>query len=68
MRCPGTGSPPKSPWTSSTTTPEQALELFDWGEPAADQLAALHQARTRLGIPEAVRQPVSEPAVGTLTL
>lgn len=41
-------------------TPEQALEFFDWGLPAADQLAAVHQARARLGIPRAARQPLTE--------
>lgn len=67
------GPAPVDPATGRTylrilATPEQALELFDWGEPAADQLAALHQARTRLGIPKAVRQPVSEPALDTFAL
>ncbi|MEU0665342.1 hypothetical protein ABZ508_14195 [Streptomyces lavendulocolor] len=67
------GPAPVDPATGRTyirilATPEQTLELFDWGEPAAGQLAALHQARTRLGIPKALRQPVSEPATGTLTL
>ncbi|WP_247701219.1 hypothetical protein [Streptomyces sp. RM72] len=37
-----------------------ALELFDWGAPAAYQLAAVHPARARLGIPRAVRQPLTE--------
>ncbi|WND40753.1 NUDIX domain-containing protein (plasmid) [Streptomyces sp. BB1-1-1] len=46
-------------------TPEQALELFDWGLPAADQLAAVHQARVRLGIPRAARQPLTELPVAT---
>ncbi|MEV4339106.1 hypothetical protein [Streptomyces sp. NPDC049590] len=32
----------------------------DWGLPAADQLAAVHQARARLGIPRAARQPLTE--------
>ncbi|MEU8762864.1 NUDIX domain-containing protein [Streptomyces sp. NPDC048659] len=41
-------------------TPEQALELFDWGRPAAEQLAAVHRARERLGIRRAARQPVTE--------
>ncbi|MEV6330442.1 NUDIX domain-containing protein [Streptomyces sp. NPDC051909] len=41
-------------------TPEQALELFDWGAPAAEQLAALHRAREGLGIPRAARQAVTE--------
>ncbi|MEU5444600.1 NUDIX domain-containing protein [Streptomyces griseofuscus] len=59
------GPPPVDPATGRThirvlTTPEQALELFDWGLPAADQLAAVHQARARLGIPRAARQPLTE--------
>ncbi|MET9550995.1 hypothetical protein ABZY36_37760 [Streptomyces sp. NPDC006627] len=67
------GPAPVDPATGRTyirflATPEQALELFDWGEPAAAQVAALHRARTRFGIPKAVRQPVSEPAVGTFAL
>ncbi|MCZ1012190.1 NUDIX domain-containing protein [Streptomyces lydicus] len=41
-------------------TPEQALQLFDWGPAAADQLAVVHQARHRLGIPRAAQQPVTE--------
>ncbi|MFD3662766.1 NUDIX domain-containing protein [Streptomyces sp. NPDC058659] len=47
-------------YTRILATPEQALELFDWGPPAAEQLAAVHRARERLGIPKAVRQPVTE--------
>ncbi|MEU2354390.1 NUDIX hydrolase [Streptomyces misionensis] len=59
------GPPPVDPATGRThirilATPEQALELFDWGLPAADQLTAVHQARARLGIPRAVRQPLTE--------
>ncbi|UYQ66801.1 hypothetical protein [Streptomyces peucetius] len=67
------GPAPVDPATGRTyirilAIPEQALELFDWGESAADQLAALHQARTRLGIPKAVRQPLTEPAADAFTL
>ncbi|MFD3612118.1 NUDIX domain-containing protein [Streptomyces atroolivaceus] len=59
------GPPSADPATGRThirllATPEQALELFDWGLPAADQLAAVHQARARLGIPRAARQPLTE--------
>ncbi|MGW4548518.1 NUDIX domain-containing protein [Streptomyces violaceorubidus] len=67
------GPPPVDPATGRThirilATPEQALELFDWGAPAADQLAAVHQARVRLGIPRAARQPLTElPAATDLT-
>nr|WP_233448086.1 NUDIX hydrolase [Streptomyces venezuelae] len=59
------GPPDTDPATGRThirvlATPEQTLELFDWGPPAADQLAAVHQARTRFGIPRAEQQPVTE--------
>ncbi|MFI6112847.1 NUDIX hydrolase [Kitasatospora sp. NPDC051164] len=59
------GPPPVDPATGRThirvlATPEQALELFDWGPPAVDQLAAVHQARAGLGIPRAARQSVTE--------
>ncbi|MEU0022324.1 NUDIX domain-containing protein [Streptomyces rochei] len=59
------GPPSVDPATGRThirvlATPEQASELFDWGPPAADQLAAVHQARARLGIPRAARQPLTE--------
>ncbi|MFE1190048.1 NUDIX hydrolase [[Kitasatospora] papulosa] len=59
------GPPSADPATGRThirvlATPEQALELFDWGPPAADQLSAVHQARARLGIPRAARQPLTE--------
>lgn len=47
-------------YTRVLATPEQALELFNWGPPAADQLAALHHARQRLGIPRAPRQSFTE--------
>ncbi|MFE3643648.1 NUDIX domain-containing protein [Streptomyces sp. NPDC059169] len=47
-------------YTRVLATPEQALELFDWGPPAAEQLAAVHQAREHLGIPRASRQPFTE--------
>ncbi len=59
------GPPSVDPATGRThirvlATPEQASELFDWGLPTADQLAAVHQARARLGIPRAARQPLTE--------
>ncbi|MDR3081174.1 MAG: NUDIX hydrolase [Streptomyces sp.] len=68
------GPPPVDPATGRThirvlATPEQAPELFDWGPPAAGQLAAVHQARARLGIPRAARQPLTElPDATDLTL
>ncbi|MFI9210291.1 NUDIX domain-containing protein [Streptomyces sp. NPDC053253] len=59
------GPPPVDPATNRTyirilATPEQALELFDWGPPAAEQLTAAHEAREHLGIPKAAQQPVTE--------
>ncbi|MFE5591018.1 NUDIX domain-containing protein [Streptomyces sp. NPDC056549] len=53
-------------YTRVLATPEQAVELFDWGPPAEAQLAAVHRARERLGIPRAGRRPVTElPAPAT---
>lgn len=46
--------------TRVLATPEQALSLFDWGDAAADQLAAVHRARRQLGLPRAAPQPVTE--------
>ncbi|MFB7267031.1 NUDIX hydrolase, partial [Streptomyces nojiriensis] len=59
------GPPPVDPATGRThirvlATPEQALEFFDWGPPAANQLAAVHRARAQFGIPRAARQPLTE--------
>ncbi|WP_394426490.1 NUDIX hydrolase [Streptomyces sp. SGAir0957] len=59
------GPAPVDPATGRTyvrilATPEQALDLFDWGPPAFDQLQAVHEARVLLGIPEAAPQPVTE--------
>ncbi|MEU3607972.1 NUDIX domain-containing protein [Streptomyces sp. NPDC035033] len=59
------GAPPVDPATGRTyvrvlATPEQAVELFDWGPAAADQLRAVHRARALLHIPRAARQPVTE--------
>ncbi|MFJ6656560.1 NUDIX domain-containing protein [Streptomyces sp. NPDC091377] len=41
-------------------TPEQIRDLFDWGPEGDRQLIAVHRARERLGLPAAVRQPVTE--------
>ncbi|MFF0752538.1 hypothetical protein [Streptomyces sp. NPDC004267] len=47
--------------TRILATPEQAAALFDHGPTAADQLlAAVHDARERLGIPRAAPRPVTE--------
>ncbi|MET9728821.1 NUDIX hydrolase [Streptomyces zaomyceticus] len=59
------GAPPVDPATGRThirvlATPEQALQLFDWGPSAGDQLAAVHRARAALGLPAAQPQPVTE--------
>ncbi|WP_282697642.1 NUDIX domain-containing protein [Streptomyces sp. CC208A] len=59
------GPSPVDPATGRTyirilATPEQALELFDWGPSATEQLQAAHQARALLGIPRSARQPVTE--------
>ncbi|MFF0429041.1 NUDIX domain-containing protein [Streptomyces sp. NPDC004520] len=40
-------------------TPEQVLELFDWGPCAAEQLASVHRERARLGLPRAARRPLA---------
>lgn len=47
-------------YTRILATPEQAVSLFDWGPHTSRQLAAVHQARERLGIPRAARQAVTE--------
>ncbi|WP_424892263.1 NUDIX hydrolase [Streptomyces sp. XH2] len=41
-------------------TPEQAAQLFDWDSQAALQLAAVHAARDKLGLPAPARQPLTE--------
>ncbi|MFD5108675.1 NUDIX domain-containing protein [Streptomyces cinereoruber] len=59
------GPPPADPAAGRApvrvlATPEQALELFDWGPHGAAQLAAVHRARTLLGVPRADRRAVTE--------
>ncbi|MEU1232345.1 NUDIX hydrolase [Streptomyces sp. NPDC005828] len=59
------GAPPVDPATGRTyirvlATPEQAVELFDWGPAAADQLRAVHRARALLRIPRAAHRPITE--------
>lgn len=47
-------------------TPEQVRELSDWGPAGAAELAAVHQARTRLSLPTPPRTPPTElPDQGT---
>ncbi|MFC5144844.1 NUDIX hydrolase [Streptomyces aureoversilis] len=41
-------------------TPEQTAQLFDWGAEAAAQIAAVHTAREKLGLPAPDRQPLTE--------
>ncbi|MGW6709307.1 NUDIX domain-containing protein [Streptomyces sp. NPDC054956] len=41
-------------------TPEQVRELSDWGSAGHEELAAVHQARVSLGLPEAPRTPPTE--------
>ncbi|WP_235484588.1 NUDIX hydrolase [Streptomyces roseoverticillatus] len=47
-------------YTRVLATPEQAAQLFDWGNEAASQLAAVHTARENLGPPAPARQPLTE--------
>ncbi|OYP10422.1 NUDIX hydrolase [Streptomyces sp. FBKL.4005] len=46
-------------YVRALATPEQVIELFDWGSSAADQLTAVHRARARLGLPRAIRRPLT---------
>ncbi|MFD9357097.1 NUDIX domain-containing protein [Streptomyces sp. NPDC060031] len=41
-------------------TPEQVRELSDWGPAGHDELASLHTARARLGLPAPTRTPLTE--------
>ncbi|MFE1900699.1 hypothetical protein [Streptomyces yangpuensis] len=41
-------------------TPEQVRELSDWGPAGEDELAAVHAARVRLGLPAPSRTPLTE--------
>ncbi|MFD5511591.1 NUDIX domain-containing protein [Streptomyces sp. NPDC127051] len=41
-------------------TPEQVRELSDWGPAGHAELAAVHEARTRLSLPPPPRTPLSE--------
>ncbi|MFQ6199221.1 NUDIX hydrolase [Streptomyces sp. NPDC000405] len=47
-------------YTRLLATPEQAAQLFDWGGQAAPQLAAVHAAREKHGLPAPARQPLTE--------
>ncbi|MFC8490115.1 NUDIX domain-containing protein [Streptomyces sp. NPDC057235] len=59
------GPPPGGPAADrvpvrALATPEQVLELSDWGPHGAAQLAAVHRARDLLGVPRADRRPLTE--------
>ncbi|MEV4442438.1 NUDIX hydrolase [Streptomyces sp. NPDC049577] len=41
-------------------TPEQVAQLFDWGDEAAAQLAAVRAAREDLGLPVPTQQPLTD--------
>jgi 8-oxo-dGTP pyrophosphatase MutT (NUDIX family) len=41
-------------------TPEQVVELFDWGPESHRQLDSVHKARQHLGLPRPARQPIIE--------
>ncbi|RLU82491.1 NUDIX hydrolase [Streptomyces griseocarneus] len=47
-------------YTRLLATPEQTAQLFDWGEESAAQLAAVHIAREKFGLPAPARQPLTE--------
>lgn len=46
-------------YVRALATPEQVLELFNWGPSGADQLTAVHRERARLRLPRAPRQPLT---------
>ncbi|WP_037836470.1 NUDIX domain-containing protein [Streptomyces sp. NRRL S-244] len=46
-------------------TPEQVRELADWGPAGHAELAAVHEARTRLSLPPPPRTPLTELPEGT---
>ncbi|MBO0651270.1 NUDIX domain-containing protein [Streptomyces triculaminicus] len=54
-------------YTRLLATPEQAAELFDWGDETADQLAAVHTAREKLGLPAPIPRPLTELPPGQLS-
>ncbi|MEW2124948.1 NUDIX hydrolase [Streptomyces sp. NPDC007259] len=46
-------------YVRALATPEQVIELFNWGPGGAAQLNAVHRERTRLGLPRAPRLPLT---------
>ncbi|MFJ4860514.1 MULTISPECIES: NUDIX domain-containing protein [unclassified Streptomyces] len=60
-------SSPDPEYARLLATPEQVRELSDWGPAGHDELAAVHAARTRLGLPAPTRTPPTElPEEGAL--
>ncbi|KOG57088.1 hypothetical protein ADK75_05465, partial [Streptomyces virginiae] len=60
-------SSPDPEYARLLATPEQVRELSDWGPAGHDELAAVHAARTRLGLPAPPRTPPTElPEEGAL--
>ncbi|MFB7173104.1 NUDIX domain-containing protein [Streptomyces sp. NPDC056254] len=57
-----TGLPPAADpaYARLLATPEQVRELSDWGPAGEDELAAVHAARARLGLPVPARTPLTE--------
>ncbi|MER6448999.1 NUDIX domain-containing protein [Streptomyces venezuelae] len=57
-----TGLPPGADpeYARLLATPEQVRELSDWGPAGEDELAAVHAARDRLGLPVPARTPLTE--------
>lgn len=57
-----TGLPPAADpaYARLLATPEQVRELSDWGPAGDDELAAVHTARARLGLPAPTRTPPTE--------
>lgn len=57
-----TGLPPAADpaYARLLATPEQVRELSDWGPAGARELAAVHAARVRLGLPAPTRTPPTE--------
>ncbi|MEU2251382.1 NUDIX hydrolase [Streptomyces sp. NPDC019224] len=47
-------------YVRALATPEQVIELFNWGPGGAGQLTAVHHAPARFGLPRATRQPLTE--------
>ncbi|MFE7181373.1 NUDIX domain-containing protein [Streptomyces erythrochromogenes] len=57
-----TGLPPAADpaYARLLATPEQVRELSDWGPAGEDEVAAVHGARARLGLPAPARTPLTE--------